>query len=695
MADEDMGRMNTADAAGEPVVFVDLVGTLVSRDGGRWSLRPETADWLRSPGRLGVLCNGLPDQTREEVRLVLDMVGLGAYFDPDLVIVAPRLGCPLPDPRAFAVAAVLAETAIDRCAFASSEQTFVAAAAAAGMRTIAVPRAPQQRATLLADLGPGGVLDAPEQPALLAAKVDEDDLGPTFVLKGRIVAMSGPGTVVENGRLVISRGFIRAVVAPNEVLPSAYRSAQTIETSGTIYPGLIDLHNHFAYNILPLWAVPKQYENRSQWQGSRQYVSQVSLPMNALKGYSTTARAIVRYAEAKALIGGTTTGQGIRTQVRGGLRLFRGAMRNVEATGDVRLPEAGTLVPTLRVAEANIEQFRSQLERRARAGGSYFYHLAEGVNADARETYSVLLDNDLLRPPLAGIHCLGLQRRDLELLASKECRVVWSPFSNLLLYGRTLDLEHLKESEALFSIGCDWSPTGSKNLLQELKLARHVSDSQGGVFDAEDLVRAVTADAARIVGWQRQLGTLAAERMADLLVLDGDVDDPFEALVNATESEVRLVAVHGIPRYGDRALMEEFPRDAAVAVEEYIVGARPKFFALSAPDSTIDDLTVGAAEQTLLDAMSDLPAFRKEMEQKRATLSAFGIDDEPEFEVLLDNETFERTPEEAALLADWDLMAENVELDGLAVDTNAYFERVDAQRNISDDVKRALRDAYA
>jgi hypothetical protein len=29
-----------------------------------------------------------------------------------------------------------------------------------------------------------------------------------------------------------------------------------VETKGCIYPGLIDLHSHVVYNILPLWSPP-------------------------------------------------------------------------------------------------------------------------------------------------------------------------------------------------------------------------------------------------------------------------------------------------------------------------------------------------------------------------------------------------------------------------------------------------------
>jgi hypothetical protein len=39
-----------------------------------------------------------------------------------------------------------------------------------------------------------------------------------------------------------------------------------VEIRGTLFPGLIELHNHPSYNALPLWSpVPKRFTNRGQW----------------------------------------------------------------------------------------------------------------------------------------------------------------------------------------------------------------------------------------------------------------------------------------------------------------------------------------------------------------------------------------------------------------------------------------------
>lgn len=72
---------------------------------------------------------------------------------------------------------------------------------------------------------------------------------------------------------------------------------------------------------------------------------------------------------------------------------------------------------------------------------------------------------------LAGIHAAGLLPPDFDRLAAEKGSIVWSPLSNLLLYGRTSRVEAARAASVKIGLGSDWSPTGSKNLLGELKVA--------------------------------------------------------------------------------------------------------------------------------------------------------------------------------------------------------------------------------
>jgi 5-methylthioadenosine/S-adenosylhomocysteine deaminase len=685
------------DLTSDAVVFLDLIGTLVAAGGGgRFSAIAQSEPWLISDNRRGVLCNLGPRREARDILRILEDAELDAHFESDLLIAASNLPHPLPDRRAFSVAAALAEVPPDQCVFVSDDPAMRSAAAAAGMRAAARS---EQASTAPGSAGQASAAElqsgAEEPRATLAADEVDEDVGPTFVLTGRVVTMNSAKDVYDDGQVAISRGLIAAVCPHGQALPAEFANAPRIETNGTLYPGLIDLHNHFVYNVLTLWTVPKLYEDRSQWPRARTYPAEVTLPVRALAETPRTARALVRYVEAKALIGGTTTGQGIRTRVNGGPKLFRGAMRNVEVTSDARLPEAGTRVPSLYVNPERVAAFRRSLDSRT----AYFYHLAEGVNDAARGTFTDLLDNDLLQPSLVGIHCLGLQPDDLTKFTAAGAKAVWSPLSNLLLYGKTLDLKALAASKVQLAIGCDWSPSGSKNLLQELKVARWVADEQQAELSDADLVSCVTSTPASILGWAPYLGALTENAFADVLVLTGDDGDPYEQLVRARESDIQLLFVHGVARYGESEPMEKLHTTPEFPLETWMLGRSSRAFNLRTPDSELNDLGLASATATLSTAMGDLPTLRAQAETDGAQLASFGVE-APSFTVDLDNE-YEPTPDElleggaaAALMADWSQMAASVALDTPVVGGDEYWKLLDAASNLPDGLAASLRDSY-
>jgi 5-methylthioadenosine/S-adenosylhomocysteine deaminase len=110
-------------------------------------------------------------------------------------------------------------------------------------------------------------------------------LGKPLIIKGHIVTFDPPGTEIPDGSLYIDRdGIIQAVQQRSAPAPSGFDQAAQIETEGFVYPGLIDLHNHIAYNCLPLWIAPDRtvpWTSREQWPRDPDYKPSVSLPANA------------------------------------------------------------------------------------------------------------------------------------------------------------------------------------------------------------------------------------------------------------------------------------------------------------------------------------------------------------------------------------------------------------------------------
>jgi hypothetical protein len=195
---------------------------------------------------------------------------------------------------------------------------------------------------------------------------------------------------------------------------------------------------------------------------------------------------------------------------------------------------------------------RAALRARIDAGdvNAVYVHLAEGVDGPSHDEFRLLVDSRLLTPATVIIHGTALEPADLDEVAAAGAKLVWSPQSNLRLYGRTTLAGAAIARGIPVGLGADWLPSGSPSLLAELKVARQALIEEGRPATARQLVRMVTIDAAGIAGLDTHLGLLKAGRPADVLVLEGRHPDPWEAVVQAAASSVQLVVLGGDVAYG-------------------------------------------------------------------------------------------------------------------------------------------------
>jgi cytosine/adenosine deaminase-related metal-dependent hydrolase len=315
----------------------------------------------------------------------------------------------------------------------------------------------------------------------MAKKLPIDPLtGPKLALRGQIVTMDDAFSIVRRGTVYVDRGGIVAVQDAGRPAPAGFETTRVVDVRGTIYPGLIELHNHLAYNVLGLWQVPRQFKNRGQWGGTAEYQKLVTGPMKVLGLTESVMPSLVRYVECKCLVAGVTTSQGIELFSNAGARrYYRGIIRNVEQTDEADLPEAVTRIAD--VDARSPERFLARLQKQS----CLLLHLSEGIDQTARKHFRALqLANGewAITPALAGIHCAGLLPEDFRVFGQRNASMVWSPMSNLLLYGATSRVKSAREHGVRIGIGSDWAVSGSKNLLGELKVARLASDDLGTGF---------------------------------------------------------------------------------------------------------------------------------------------------------------------------------------------------------------------
>jgi hypothetical protein len=453
--------------------------------------------------------------------------------------------------------------------------------------------------------------------------------GPKLALAGRVVTMDDAFNVVRAGVVYIDRGAIVAVRRSTEPVPEGFEAVRRVETGGTLYPGLIDLHNHLSYNALPLWSpVPRQFEHRGQWPEHPDYRKLISGPMTVVGKYldddgkSALLAPLVRYVECKCLLGGVTTSQGIMLNSNSGVRrYYRGVVRNVEQTDDPDLIEAQARIDDIDAKDAR--SFRAKLNKQPLR--CFLLHLSEGVTRPG-DTESVARRHFLalqvaphewaLNERFTGIHATGLLGPDYDVLAEHWAAIVWSPLSNLLLYGATARVEEARRASLRIGLGSDWSPSGSKNLLGELKVAWLYSQTMlGALFTARDLVAMATRNAAAILRWENALGSLEAGKRADIVVIDGRSGDPYEALIKASEASIRLVIVNGVARYGTPALMSAF----GASGESLTVGGerRRLFLEQATADPVVASLSLSQATSSLRAALADLPRLALQLEKPK------------------------------------------------------------------------------
>jgi hypothetical protein len=237
----------------------------------------------------------------------------------------------------------------------------------------------------------------------------------------------------------------------------------------------------------------------------------------------------------------------------------------------------------------------------------------------------------------------------------------------------------------LIALGSDWSPSGSKNLLSELKVAAFVNETlpEDVRFSARELVETATTNPARILKWQDAIGSVEANKRADFLVLDDTVGDPYERLLSARETAISMVVVNGIPRFGVPALLARFGAET----ERLTVGGTERSLFLTDPtgDDVVGALTLADARDRLTDGLHRLAELASDLEQQ-------GLAPTADWVLELDQNPVDEVQSlVAGLLPPLSEVLTPIDLDPLLVaDDDQYADRLSTQRNLKPAVRAEL-----
>ncbi|MBV9418621.1 MAG: amidohydrolase family protein [Alphaproteobacteria bacterium] len=380
-----------------------------------------------------------------------------------------------------------------------------------------------------------------------------------LVIGGTVITPDGPKP---NSWIVIDQGRIQSIESTQPSIPGA----KVLATNDLIFPGFVDLHDHPLYNVIPRWQPGRLFKNRYEWRTADDYKAAIANPQSALVNAGGRRCDDDEYSEVKALIGGTTTLIGVSPSVGGVPSCANGLARNIDigsgfyprGTPERVRNEIGMQfipadnirdMPPERIPEIAGQLQRGELDLLA-------IHIGEGKRSDplSRSELDLLDKAGLLGPHTAIIHGVALDAAAFARVHAAGAALVWSPRSNIELYGETTNVGAARAAGVPIAIAPDWSPSGSTNTLAELRYIAALSPRKSGArFTAKELFEMATIVPARIAHADDRIGSLAPGKSADLFLIPGDPAKPYDALIKATPQAIELTMIAGEPIYGTQA----------------------------------------------------------------------------------------------------------------------------------------------
>lgn len=412
-----------------------------------------------------------------------------------------------------------------------------------------------------------------------------------------------------DGEVLVESDTLTCVGTDCSAAPGA-ATASVVVTHGIVLPGLIDAHNHILFDIFDEthWSPQQAYGNHNQWTNEARYKAMVDAKqyMNG-EGIPTPGFGceMNKYGELKGILAGTTSIVGAANPAN--KTCYGSLARTVDQLpndlGADKIQVSTLFPPSASSANGVCNNIANGTT------DAYVIHCGEGVDNTAKNEFNTLgtvTDPDfcLYVKQTTIIHGNSFGDAELTVMADNGMNLVWSPKSNVFLYGggtdltKTTNIPLAREKGITIAMGPDWSLGGSQNMLDELRFADMVDNTiWGDILSAKELVTMATVNGAKVLGLEAVLGSLEVGKKADLFVIGGDTEYPWDAVLAATPGDVRLVLVGGVPLFGDDALGLVAPASpgcetlSACGVQKFVCVAEPGGNATNKFGQTLAEIT--------------------------------------------------------------------------------------------------------
>ena len=384
--------------------------------------------------------------------------------------------------------------------------------------------------------------------------------GPNVVLVGNVLAddgktYQGGGVVYESGK---ENGKILYVGCDWQTQAEATDATVVSCANGVITPGLINPHDHITFNTKnkPAPHGTERFDHRHDWRKGR---GRFTL-LDPKRG-SNEAQTL--YSELRHVLAGATSVAGSGSA--------QGMLRNLDKGGEAagNLQGADVDYSTFPLGDSDGKSAQSSCSDYRLDGTDvlnneiYLPHVAEGITAEANFEFKCMTGEGtgsrrLIKSNTTIIHGIGLTAKDIELMARQGAKLVWSPRSNIDLYGMTADIPTYLRLGVPVAIGTDWVLSGSMNMPRELACAKNLSENYyNNLLNDRDLWRMATINAALVLGVDDVTGSLKPGKVADIAIFDGSATgNSWSSIVAGRAKDVSLVVRGARVLVGDKTLVD-------------------------------------------------------------------------------------------------------------------------------------------
>jgi len=370
-----------------------------------------------------------------------------------------------------------------------------------------------------------------------------------ILLLGTVVTMDSNNTIINDGAVAVCGTTIAAVGVARD-LQKQYQATETITLpKALIMPGLVNVHTHAAMSCmrgladdLPLmtWLQEHIFPVEGRLTGAMVYHASLLSMVEMIKSGTTSFCDMYLFADDVA-----------RAADQSGMRAWVG-----EVLYDFPSPNYGELAAGFAYVEEMAQRYKDHplvnitmdphsvytcapdllvtlKEKAAAHDCPYVIHLSETADEveTVRKRYGKTPVNHLeslglLDERVIADHCVMLSAEEIALLSKRQVKVAHCPESNMKLASGVAPVPELLAAGVTVGLGTDGSASNNNvDLFAEMDMAaklHKVHRLDPTVMTARETLHMTTMGGARVLGAQKDIGSLEPGKKADIIVLDLD-----------------------------------------------------------------------------------------------------------------------------------------------------------------------------